>query len=237
MQFPQNCKKDLGAFCQGPIDDLTGDGTCIIELFSTEVGGSDSWTPSQFEQSVYRLLTKCLFWGEHEGGIGRGLGQPPLGNKRSTRSDYRQTDGLAGRRGLLSMVIERYVPHVECADTKETSVLFPCQSALDQMPASAFQQIFGAQGTPFIDVALPVKYSDRQYKPCASCYRPTRQLIKSTDDTACTIEVSMIGPPVLANWYSIWGSAESIVAMCVRSRKDGVSLGRCMHSLFSHTCW
>lgn len=36
----------------------------------------------------------------------------------------------------------------------------------------------------------------------------------------------MTGPPVRASWYDIWASAVTIVAMCVRSRKEGVSVGR-----------
>lgn len=84
------------------------------------------------------------------------------------------TDGLAGQRGKLSMVIERWVPHVECSETRQTHALFACQSALDEMPTSALQQVFGAQGTPFIDVALPKTYSDRQSNPYASRHIPTR---------------------------------------------------------------
>ena len=40
-----------------------------------------------------------------------------------------------------------------------------------------------------------------------------------------------MGPPVQTNWYSICGSAESIVGICVRSRREGMTFGESMHPI------
>ena len=49
-------------------------------------------------------------------------------------------------------------------------------------------------------------------------------------NSVCTIEVSISGPPIMADWYNVWTSAVSIVAMCVRSYKEGASIGQCSFS-------
>lgn len=69
------------------LNDVEGDGTCIIEISSTEPGGSDTWTPTSFKRPVYHILVKCLFFGEHEGGSARRLGISSWrGNKRSIKN-------------------------------------------------------------------------------------------------------------------------------------------------------
>lgn len=38
----------------------------------------------------------------------------------------------------------------------------------------------------------------------------------------------MTGRPVESSWYTVWGAAVSILAMCVRYDKEGVSISRGM---------
>ena len=52
-----------------------GDGKCIIELMSTEAGGSDFWSPGDFKGVAYRLIRKCVVPGDEEGGSAFRLGQ------------------------------------------------------------------------------------------------------------------------------------------------------------------
>lgn len=141
-------------------------------------------------------------------------------------------DGFAGRRGGLSMFVKQWVSSVVCSEAESK---FPassgCNLALDKVPASDLQEVFGAQGTPYIDVPLPVTYSQCQYLLYRSPFLPPRLLTWSTADNPCTVEVSLTEPPVQANWYSIWGAAVSIVAMCVRLIKEGMSVGKCMYLL------
>ena len=83
------------------------------------------------------------------------------------------TDDLVGQRGRLSMMVKRWAPDLECADTKsKVSGLSTCLVALNAMPTSAFQAEFGAQGRPCIDVPYPVKFSTRQCISYASCHTP-----------------------------------------------------------------
>ena len=58
----------------GAIDDITGDGTCFIELSSTDPDGSDLWTPNQFRRAAFRMMEKCVFADRNEGGSAYRLG-------------------------------------------------------------------------------------------------------------------------------------------------------------------
>ena len=51
-----------------------GDGTCIIQLMSTEAGGSDFWSSGDMKGVAYRLIEKCVSM-EDEGGLASRLGQ------------------------------------------------------------------------------------------------------------------------------------------------------------------
>ena len=54
---------------------ILGDGKCIIELMSTESGGSDFWSPGDLKGVAYRLIRKCVVEGDEEGGVAIRLGQ------------------------------------------------------------------------------------------------------------------------------------------------------------------
>lgn len=41
----------------------------------------------------------------------------------------------------------------------------------------------------------------------------------------CVVDVVIDGPPIRANWYSIWSAAVAIVAMCAKAGQDGVATG------------
>ena len=66
-------------------DGIVGSGTCVIELFSTEPGDSDSWTQGHVKRSASWLLNKCILAGEQGGGSARRLGRSS--RRRSTRND------------------------------------------------------------------------------------------------------------------------------------------------------
>lgn len=58
-------------------------------------------------------------------------------------------------------MFEQWVPHVQCSAPKsETPTLGACTLASKEMPTTKFQEVFGAQGTPFVDVTLPISYRD-----------------------------------------------------------------------------
>ena len=70
-------------------------------------------------------------------------------------------DGSAGQRGDLSTLLRQWVPSAKCSEAGTKTFAFSaCQYALNKMPTSKFLEIFGPQGIPYIDVPLPVKYSD-----------------------------------------------------------------------------
>ncbi len=61
------------------------------------------------------------------------------------------------------MVLAQETPHVECSEpNSKYSLPFTCINALDKLPASEFQEIFGPPDELFVDVPLPVEFSDRQ---------------------------------------------------------------------------
>ena len=125
------------------------------------------------------------------------------------------------------MVVGQWTPHVECSKSRSVpEVMSSCLVALDRMPTSDHQEVFGARGQANIDVPLPVKYTDRLYMPYSPFCVIPYLLICLAGYGRCSIEVSLTGPPVRANWYGIWACAVTIVAMCVRSKREGVSVGR-----------
>ena len=69
-----------------PSNHITGDGKCIIDIFSSVPGRSDLWKPAQFKSSAYRLLNKCVFAENGAGGIAEGLGQSSLCDTSSDRN-------------------------------------------------------------------------------------------------------------------------------------------------------
>ena len=145
-----------------------------------------------------------------------------------------------GKRGELSIAIANYSPCVQCNIFKRKKFLpAGCGLTLQRMPVSGLQQKFGAHAEEFVDVLLPVIFSDRQYTTpshlfLSLVFLPStipRLLTCLIANSACLIEVSMTGPSAIANWYSIWASAVSISAMCVRIDEEGLSVQECMTPL------
>lgn len=114
-------------------------------------------------------------------------------------------------------------PTIDCTTLGRHPNFPACDVALGEMPASEFQQVFGSWGQPDVDVWLPVRFSSRQ---CIQCSLLTHLLTHAIATYACSIEVSISGPPVHAAWYGIWASAVSMVARCARAYKGAVSVGR-----------
>ena len=126
------------------------------------------------------------------------------------------------------MRISQWKPYAGCSSTENVPPqLSACTFALNQMPTSSHQEIFGLPGGRDVDIPLPVKFSDGQHNPYSSCHAFLHLLTCASADSACTIEVAITGAPIKANWYGMWTSAVSIVAMCVRFDREGVSIGRC----------
>ena len=146
-----------------------------------------------------------------------------------TRWICHYTENLAGQRRELTIFLARWEPpNIECTTQSMGPNPSVCMLALGKMPASELKEVFGARGEVNIDVPLPVRYSSGCQSSlctprCVFAYR----LICLTADVACTIDVSLTGPPAEASWYAIWTSAVSIVAMCARFFKGGVSVRRC----------
>ena len=56
---------------------LIGDGKCVIELRSSQSGGSDFWSPGDLKGAAYRLIRKCMVEGDEQGALAFRLGQSP----------------------------------------------------------------------------------------------------------------------------------------------------------------
>ena len=89
----------------------------------------------------------------------------------ATTGIWHVTDSFTGQRGKLSMAIAQWTPHVQCSISRSVpEVTSACRVALDRMPTSDHQEVFGERGEANIDVPLPVRYRDRQYIPyCPFC--------------------------------------------------------------------
>ena len=133
------------------------------------------------------------------------------------------------------MFISRWTPHAECSMIKGLpSVVYACTRALNRMPTSADLKIFGPEGTVGIDVPLPVQFSDCRSTIRSSFHALLHLLTCPTATSACKILISSTGPPLAANWYGIWTSVVSMIAMCARDGKEGYSTSKGMCSLAFH---
>lgn len=70
-----------------------------------------------------------------------------------------------GRQGRLSVSVFHTDPEVTCVEAQggKPPARLLCPQVLSRMLASDDLRTFGEEGTPNIDVGLPVKYADGKY--------------------------------------------------------------------------
>lgn len=70
--------------------------------------------------------------------------------------------GYTGEQGRLSIVVRQSTAKVKCFKAMgKPPVYWGCLQSLGRMPVSEDVRTFGERGVAGIDVALPLRYSDR----------------------------------------------------------------------------